>query len=329
MALAPAIGALVGIGATALWAPRAAAGWRLCLAAVLAATAVWAFVLLDRSAAWLPWLRFVVIVGGLLAAAGLVVADRLARRAALALAGVGVALALAGPAAYSMQTASTAHSGSLPSAGPTVAGGGLGGFGGGRGGGAGLRFTGAGGPPSATAGGGAPTGGAPSGSAPSGGAPSGSGPSGTPPTGGQTGGVPGATRGGGFGRTGGGAGGAGGGLLNASTPSSALVALLKNDAHRYTWVAATVGSQSAAGYQLATNDPVMSLGGFNGSDPYPTLAEFEAIVNAGKVHYFIGGGSGGVGNGSSMSAITTWVKAHFTSRTVGGVTIYDLTSRTG
>ncbi len=90
-----------------------------------------------------------------------------------------------------------------------------------------------------------------------------------------------------------------------------------------------MGSQSAAGYQLATNDPVMSLGGFNGSDPYPTLAEFEAIVNAGKVHYFIGGGSGGVGNGSSMSAITTWVKAHFTSRTVGGVTIYDLTSRTG
>ncbi len=176
VALAPAIGALVGIGATALWARRAAAGWRLCLAAIVAATAVWAFVLLDRSAAWLPWLRFVVIVGGLLAAAGLVVADRLARRAALALAGVGVALALAGPAAYSMQTASTAHSGSLPSAGPTVAGGGLGGFGGGRGGGAGLRFTGAGGPPSATAGGGAPSataGGTAGGGAPSGGAPSG------------------------------------------------------------------------------------------------------------------------------------------------------------
>jgi 4-amino-4-deoxy-L-arabinose transferase-like glycosyltransferase len=332
VALAPAIGALVGIGATAVWARRAAVGWRLSLAAIVAATAVWAFVLLDRSPTWLPWLRLVVIVGGLLAAVALVVADRLARRAALTLAGVGVTLALAGPAAYSVQTASAAHSGSLPSAGPTVAGG-RGGFGGGRGG-AGLRFTGSGGPPSnATATGGA---------APSGGAAPGGTQGGAPPTATQTGtqgggtltggapSAPSAAQGDGFGRVGGGAaGGNGGGLLDASTPSSALGALLKSDADHYTWVAATVGAQSAAGYQLATDDPVMSLGGFNGSDPYPTLAEFEAIVNAGKVHYFIGGGSGAVGNGSSMSAIATWVKAHFTSRTVGGVTVYDLTSRTG
>ena len=97
----------------------------------------------------------------------------------------------------------------------------------------------------------------------------------------------------------------------------------------------------------------MSLGGFNGSDPYPTLAEFEALVNAGKVHYFIAGGTGGPGggagtatatgtndggagtnaatsaDGSSMSAISAWVAAHFTSQTVGGITVYDLASRTG
>ena len=138
VALAPAIGALVGIGATALWARRSAVSWRLCLAAIVAATAVWAFVLLDRSPAWLPWLRPTILAVGLPAAAALVVADRLARRAATALAAVGVAIALAGPAVYSVQTASAAHSGSLPSAGPAVSGGRGGGFG--PGGGAGLRF---------------------------------------------------------------------------------------------------------------------------------------------------------------------------------------------
>ena len=61
-----------------------------------------------------------------------------------------------------------------------------------------------------------------------------------------------------------------GGLLDASTPSAALVALLEADAGSYTWVAAAVGAQSAAGYQLATELPVMCLGGFNGSDPCPT-----------------------------------------------------------
>ncbi len=50
VALAPAIGALVGIGATTLWARRAKVGWRLCLAVIVATTAVWSFVLLDRSA---------------------------------------------------------------------------------------------------------------------------------------------------------------------------------------------------------------------------------------------------------------------------------------
>ncbi len=104
------------------------------------------------------------------------------------------------------------------------------------------------------------------------------------------------------------------------------MAALKKDSGRYTWVAATVGAQSAAGYQLATGSPVMSLGGFNGSDPYPTLAEFQALVRAGKVHYFIAGGMGGGGGpgSTSMSAITSWVKSTYTTRTVGGTTLYDL-----
>jgi hypothetical protein len=117
----------------------------------------------------------------------------------------------------------------------------------------------------------------------------------------------------------------GGGLLDASSPSRALVRLLQRDAGAYRWVAATVGANSAAGYQLATGDPVMAIGGFNGTDPAPTLAQFQAYVRAGAIHYFIAGGQGAGGGGSSSSSrIAAWVAARYPSRTVGGVTVYDL-----
>ncbi len=107
------------------------------------------------------------------------------------------------------------------------------------------------------------------------------------------------------------AGGAGG-LLNASTPSAALQKALASHASRYTWIAATVGSNAASGYQLATNDPVMAIGGFNGTDPAPTLAQFKAFVKAGKIHYFISGGTG-ASSASDAGAITSWVESHFTA----------------
>jgi len=77
----------------------------------------------------------------------------------------------------------------------------------------------------------------------------------------------------------------------------------------------------------------MAIGGFNGSDPSPTLAQFQAWVAGGRIHYFIAQGSGGFGGfrgggpsagGSNSSEITTWVESTFTARTVDGVTVYDL-----
>src|SRR6185436_5042656 len=90
---------------------------------------------------------------------------------------------------------------------------------------------------------------------------------------------------------GGGTGGRGGagGLLDASTPSAELTAALQANASSYTWVAAAIGAQTAAGYQLAANEPVMPIGGFNGSDPSPTLEQFQQYVAAGRIHYFVGG----------------------------------------
>ena len=69
VALAPAIGALVGMGAVYLWQHRSESIARLALAGAVATTALWAFVLLDRSVTFVPVLRTAVLVAGLIAAA--------------------------------------------------------------------------------------------------------------------------------------------------------------------------------------------------------------------------------------------------------------------
>lgn len=106
-----------------------------------------------------------------------------------------------------------------------------------------------------------------------------------------------------------------GGLLDATTPSEEVLALLLSDAGSNTWVAATVGANNAAGFQLATQESVMPIGGFNGSDPSPTLAQFQQYVAEGKVHYFIAGGLGvqgrvrqGMGGSDAAQEIAAWVE---------------------
>lgn len=132
----------------------------------------------------------------------------------------------------------------------------------------------------------------------------------------------------------GGMGGGGGaaGLLNGATVTDEAKALLDKNAGDYTWVAAAIGAQNSASYQLATGDPVMAIGGFNGTDPSPTLAQFKEYVADGKIHYFISSGTGGGGMGGSSegtsSQITTWVEANYTKVTVGSATFYDLTQPT-
>jgi hypothetical protein len=256
----------------------------------VAVAAVTGYVLLGRSADFLPGLRWVVLLGGVLAAVAIAFVGRLPRRLALVAAAVALLTTMAGPASYAVQTAATAHTGSIPTAGPTVAGGD--GMHGGPGGHPGF--------------GGTP-------------------PQGMSPPQGATGTFPGAGTPGGTLPNG--AHGGMSGLLEGSTPSAAVTAMLTQDASDYTWVAAAVGSNSAAGYQLATQDPVLAIGGFNGSDPSPTLAQFKAYVAAGKIHWFISGGGfgGSMGGSNASSAIATWVADTFESTTVDGVTLYDLT----
>lgn len=72
-----------------------------------------------------------------------------------------------------------------------------------------------------------------------------------------------------------------GGLLSGAT-SAELTELLGEDASDFTWAAAATGANQAAGYQLAVEEPVMAIGGFNGTDPSPTLAEFKRLVAEGR-----------------------------------------------
>ena len=111
----------------------------------------------------------------------------------------------------------------------------------------------------------------------------------------------------------------------AAQVSSALTTLLRNGASGYRWTAATVSSDGAAPLQLASGEPVMAIGGFNGTDPAPTLAQFQRYVADHQIHYFIGDNRDSFGGGTGDAAkISAWVQQHFTARTVGGETVYDL-----
>ena len=323
VALTPFIGITLALGAGVAWAHRERAWVRGALAVAAVATGALAVAYTSQAGgvyAVVGWVSLGMLV---LAALGFVFGPRLAvgfTRAAVALSMIG---ALLSPASYALQTAATAHTGSIVTAGPVTSS--MGGRGGGGMADGGQRGQGNG------------TGGTP----PGGTAPGGTG-QGAPPQGGTTqGGTaqngPGSQRGGpggasqgstqGGSTTDGRTGGAGmGGLLTGTDVSDELKAALTSASSDYTWVAATIGSQNAASYQLATNLPVMAIGGFNGSDPSPTLEQFQAYVAQGKIHYFIGGEMGGRQNGGSEAAsdIVAWVEANYEATTIGSTTVYDL-----
>lgn len=304
VALAPGIAALVAIGGHTVLAHRDRWWARGVLAAATAGTAVWAFTMLGWSPAFLPGLRWVVLVVGVLAGVALLLPARRRRWLAVVL-GVAVLSGVAAPAAYAVQTAATTHQGSIPTAGPSVEGSDGGGPGRTRGG---DRA----GPPSgadrpADDAGATGTGADPGGAGRAGGAATADGQNAGGPTAGGRGGGPG-----------------------GAEASAQVVALLR-DAGPARWAAATVGSQSAASLMLAAggDTAVLAIGGFSGSDEYPTLAQFQQYVHDGAIRYLVSGGERGGGGGGDRGVgaeITTWVGEHYTATTVDGTTVYDLSA---
>ncbi len=255
VALAPATAASLAIGADLLWRRRNDIRAAVTLAAMVAITAILAYVLLARVSSWFPWLRFVILVIGLAVSVLILLVGRLTLRTTAVVAAAALVVLLAGPAAYSLATAATKHAGAIPSAGPPV------------------HFW------------------RPEGPRRPGGGPDGS--------------------------------------FWSAAASPAVAAAMRIDAQHYTWAAAAIGSNNAAAYQLATRVPVMAVGGYNGTDPSPTLAQFKAYAAQHRIHYFISGSmkrhKGGSPSGSDdAEQISRWVAASYPPRKVSGVTIYDL-----
>ena len=273
VALAPAIAALVGIGSVKLWRGRSLWPARIVLAVTVLATSTWSAVLLGRDPDWMPGLRMIIVILGVLAAAALLLSvDRMgalpAKLRKAATSGVLVLSLLAGglgTTAWTLATAAQPHSGPVPTSGPTASG-----MGGGMGGaGMGPGYDGNTDGPAADTRDAART------------APGGPG---------------------------------------AGTPSAELIALLKSSGTK--WSAIVSGATSAADLELATDTSVIALGGFVGSDPYPTLAQFQEMVNRGEIGNYIAGGMGGGPGGNSE--VATWVAANYTAETVGNTTVYKL-----
>ncbi|MFZ0043176.1 MAG: glycosyltransferase family 39 protein, partial [Solirubrobacteraceae bacterium] len=123
VALAPAIAALVAIGGVMLWRRRATLQARALAIVALVMTAGWSWILLDRTSSWNPWLRTAVAVTAVAASCGLVAISfrrSWTRRIGAPVVALGIAACLIGPVAYAAQTITTAHTGSVPSAGPTI-----------------------------------------------------------------------------------------------------------------------------------------------------------------------------------------------------------------
>ena len=259
VALAPAIGATIGIGAIMLWRNRFDIRAAVAMSTTVLVTVILAATVLARRLDWLPWLGTAVAVAGVGAAVLLLVVSRLPARVGMGVAALAVVACLAAPTAYTLATVATPHSGAIPSVGPS------------RGGGSFLPGLGGPGGP--------------------------------------------------------------GGFLDIPKTGPALTALLAEGTHGHRWTAAVVGSTNAAGYQLAAGAPVMAVGGFNGTDPAPTLAEFQHDVADGSIHYFIKGhsmfgmmsGRGDHGGSREAADIGDWVEAHYAATTVDGVAVYDLT----
>jgi 4-amino-4-deoxy-L-arabinose transferase-like glycosyltransferase len=291
VALAPAIGALVGIGVALAWRHRGSIEVRVLAAAALAASTGWTIHLLSLSPAWDPWL-VPLVLGAATAAVALLLLAPIVRPALTPVAlAVATATLLLVPGVASVATAAEPHTGALPTAVPQAT------VGVGRGrpfGGNGLF-----------------------------------GQNGNPPGLGLGGLFAGPGQGGFF--AGPGQGGIGG-LLDASAASPDLVAALQADAGAYTWTAATTGSNNAAGLALSSETSVMAIGGFNGSDPSPTLDQFKGYVADGRIHYYVAtqdaaGFRGTQGGSDAARKIAAWVEATFVPTTIGGVTVYDLTAR--
>jgi 4-amino-4-deoxy-L-arabinose transferase-like glycosyltransferase len=114
----------------------------------------------------------------------------------------------------------------------------------------------------------------------------------------------------------------------SSSAESSLVSYLLKHQDGSKWIVAVNSANTSAAIQISTGQPVMAIGGFNGSDNAISLANFKKLVVEGKVRYYAisSGGMGIGGGGQGNSQILNWVKSSATKVNYGGssYTLYKL-----
>lgn len=117
-------------------------------------------------------------------------------------------------------------------------------------------------------------------------------------------------------------------IAYGSMPAAAVVDLLRQTRGDQVWAAATYSAQNAALYQLESGMPVIPLGGWLGTDPAPTPAQFKGLVADGRIGYFIW--QQDLLDRNELSAetleISRWVDDNFEEQIIDNVRIYDLRS---
>jgi len=242
--MAPAVAALVGISLPFLWGAytrRKPYGWLLPV--LVGVTAVIAVIILGYTGT-MTWLMWIVGVLGLVGMLGLLVNLYASRRWLQNLAIIAaIAACTLAPTVYTLATVNVAHTGSIPTAGPSST----------------------------------------------------------------------AMR---------------GSNNETSQTNSQLVQYLVEHQNGAIWLVAVASANESAAIQLTSGQPVMAVGGFNGSDTPLTLEQFKQLVKAGKVKYYAisSHGRGGGRPGGGNNEITTWVKQTGTVVNYGGsdVTLYEL-----
>jgi 4-amino-4-deoxy-L-arabinose transferase-like glycosyltransferase len=116
---------------------------------------------------------------------------------------------------------------------------------------------------------------------------------------------------------------------------AALISYLEANQGNTKYLLATPGSNTADSIILATNKPVMAMGGFGGSDPILTASDLQTLIKNDTVRFFLinaprttqnqngtsttnqrgndinNGGPGGFGGGGSrQNTLTTWISTH-------------------
>ena len=246
--MAPAVAALVGIGAPYIWQAymrRTKVAWILPLS--IALTTILSIIMLGYSNYW-PWLMWLVMIAGVVATILTLLPLSQTKQLKQIILGLAITAGMAAPIVFSVSTVATAHSGSIPTAGPGAS-----------------------------------------------------------------------------------------AMSNTNNESaraeSTLVSFLLENRHGTTWLAAVNSANESAPIQLSSGQPVMAIGGFNGSDSTLTLSQFKQLVHQGKIRYYVlnsrhekSGGPSGMSGPGSNSDILTWVKSTGSKVDYGGTqyTVYDL-----